>query len=443
VKHEVPESDPGYEIAVITAAFHYVWQNVGEDAQQRVLTPYEVFIYGRGTPPDRIWCFAELARQLACDTVLIAPKQAEQPLPPLVGVLTTRDELLLFEPSLGIPLADLSATPTGLLPNTPATLKEVLETPDFFKNYQFAAVEKMGLGEFAYPIKHEHLKSVEILIAGHPSQWAPRMASVEFRTPSDQEALFYTGLGQNSLRQNGAYDRVVGVGAKNGWWAANDVQVWLDPLALDIRLEQDRNSPATSAANWQQMNRIMQGPEVVNATGNGIELAQRSLEDVRIEQLTGKSATALSHLLAIRNANQQYKSDINAYAADFATFRTAQCQMDIGQWPAATQTLLGYLNVSSGHQLWTKEAVEHLAWIQMQELEIAPPEAEVNPLAPFIVFRQLPEISYRQLFQLHYWARVLQASGRLGGLENASPTGSGDASSGRPPSPPLPTPLAE
>ncbi|MEZ5943541.1 MAG: hypothetical protein R3C18_19270 [Planctomycetaceae bacterium] len=443
VKQEVSENDPAFETAVVTAAFYFVWQNVAEDQNQKLLTPYEVFIYGRGTPLDRIWCFAELVRQLSCDTVLIAPSQSEQPLPPFVGVLTTGGEFLLFEPSLGIPLADLSVSPTTVLPDTPATLKQVLETPDFFDHYHFEAVENLGLREFTYPVKHENLASIEVLIAGHPSQWAPRMATVEFRTPSDQEALFYAGLGKNSLRQNGAFERIVETGTKNGWWKPENVHLWLDPLGLEFQFEQGRNAPATVATHWQQINQIMQGPEVVNAAGDGVELAQRSLEDVRIEQLTGKSATALSHLLPIRNARHRYQSDINLYAADFATFRTAQCQMEIGQWAPATQTLVGYLQDTSGPQNWSMQAVDQIALIKMQELKGSPPGNIEEAKSLFVLFSQVPEKNARQLFLLHYWARLLQETGHFKDLDNIALGSTSEAEFQRPPSPALPMPLIQ
>ncbi|HTI51047.1 MAG TPA: hypothetical protein VL475_08850, partial [Planctomycetaceae bacterium] len=64
------------ELQRVTAAFGHVVRAVElipGHPDDLPLTPYEVYLVGKGTVADRAWIFAELLRQLKIDAVIVAP----------------------------------------------------------------------------------------------------------------------------------------------------------------------------------------------------------------------------------------------------------------------------------------------------------------------------------------------------------------------------------
>ena len=435
------QTDADRETELVSLLFEFVWENVAEDGQQKSLTPYEVFFMGRGTVLDRIWCFAELVRQLELDTVIIASKSQNKDVAALVGVITHDHRVLVFDPATGMPLFDPAAEGNSLDPHIPVTLETVRDNPAILKEFEYGPIGQSIPG-FKLPLEPEDLKSVQVLIVGNASLWSPRMATVEFRTPVDVKARLYAGLGKNALRGEGSYQRVVAAGEPHGLWKAEDVSVWYVPISHERQHEDLRSRNDENLSRIQQM---MQGPMVPSADGTSLEPARNSLEKIRFEQLTGHEATALSQLLPVRNSFQRVPIPLNQLIADIATYRAAECQLALGKAESAEKTLRSYILDENFQHIFAQEAIERVAKIKMQAAFAADREQATQLENPIAILAPAPQNTLRELFTLHRWYRLLMAQGKLPPLESVTPsTQSAEAESKieRPQSPALPEAVA-
>ncbi|RIK79716.1 MAG: hypothetical protein DCC67_10125 [Planctomycetota bacterium] len=152
---------------VAAALFDWTVRNIQLDAARELFEtihhPWQVLIYGHGSADHRAWVFLELCRQQGIDAVLLQPQAAADAPPPLlVGVLAA-DELLLFDPKLGLPLPG----PDG----GPASLAEAAADD--------ALLRQLDLEGQPYPLRAAQLQEVEPLAVASPLQLARRSRLIE------------------------------------------------------------------------------------------------------------------------------------------------------------------------------------------------------------------------------------------------------------------------
>lgn len=397
---------------LFAAIFRFVVDNIAENPSREALTPYEVLMFGRGGTRERIWCFAELARQAGGDVLLLSPPAEAAAGTTLVGVLGTSGKIWMFEPSLGIPLYQPEANKQTLYPELPATLDEVLTHPEILGNLSREEVPLLQLPGTRYPVSSEMLQELRVQLVGTPSLWSPRMAYLEFRMPSTIRANFYVGLGKNSLREPGAVERVRRAAESSPHWSAAEITLWQDPAQLELAFENTTRNDRQSEYALLQV--VGKGPLVPDPATQTIVPARVTVEQVRVEQLSGKHASALSNLLPIRNADQRLSITENRIAADFAFFRTAQCQIQLGQRASAEQTLISYLKEDAPNRLWAQAVGENLAMLYAEDIFLAEPNAVAEMNDPFSLLKQLP-LSSRNLWLMHRWQEIFAAQGKLPG----------------------------
>jgi len=408
----------------MAALFEFVVRHVSGEVEQQPITAFEAFLFGKGTISDRVWCFAELMRQMHYDTVLVLPNsdapQKSQLF--LIGVVSDDQQVYLFEPRFGIPVFDPEVARDSAYPELPVTLTQARENPEILKQFD--------LPNLPYPLSADDLKQVRVLLVGSPSQWAPRMARVEFRLPVETRANLYAGLGENRLRSPGAYQRVVEAGKKQQLWTAEDVRIWTFPFKQEQALAAAIGDPNSYV---QQMLRISGGPLILARdpeTGQEtMRPARSTVHEVRVEQLTGRSAVALGNLFPIRTAAQVLRIQENLIAEDIGSFLAGQCQLESGQYEAAQDTLSTYLTKRQSG-MWGQEALDELAHCFRMQGKL---------LEAFEVLNQSRDVTVRRGWLILRWARLLQAQGVL--KTNPEPTAGPSATSTgelRPPVPALP-----
>ena len=408
----------------MAALFEFVVRHVSGELEQQPITAFEAFLFGKGTVSDRVWCFAELMRQMHFDTVLVLPKSDDPQKSQffLIGVISDDQQVYLFEPRFGVPVFDPEVAKDSAYPELPVTLAQARENPEILKQFD--------LPNLPYTLSAEDLKQVRVLLVGSPSQWAPRMARVEVRLPVETRANLYSGLGENRLRSPGAYQRVVEAGEKHQLWTEENVRIWTFPFKQEQALAAAFNDPNSY---YQQMLRISSGPLILARdpeTGQEtMRPARSTIHEVRVEQLTGRSAVALGNLFPIRTAAQSLRIQENLIAEDIGAFLAGQCQLESGQYEAAQDTLSAYLTKRQSG-MWGQEAIDELAHCLRIQGKL--PEA-------FGVLNQSTNMTVRRGWLILRWARLLQDQGVL--KLNPEPTaGQPAASAGesRPPVPPLP-----
>jgi hypothetical protein len=265
------------------------------------------------------------------------------------------------------------------------------------------------------------------------------MAYLEFRTPTEVTASFYQGLGSNRLRETGALDRIRAADAASTAWEAKEIGLWQEPLVLEQQFEEQVRTNQNS--EYALLRLVSSGPQVLNPATQVIESARTTLEDVRVEQLSGQFASALSHLLPIRNADQKLNSAENRLTADFGFYRTYECQMQLQQRDSAKQTLTSYLKGSSPNHLWTGAAIHNLARLHAEDIFLAPAEQVRDLPDPFGLLQKLP-LTNRNIWVMQRWYRIFLEQGKIPPEETPAPVEAAvPPQSSQPPSPALPEKL--
>lgn len=152
---------------VAAALFDWTVRNIQLDRGDGAATifhPWQALAYGHGSAAHRAWVFVELCRQQGIDAVLLQPTAKDGKPGPLLAAALVDDDMYLFDPELGLPLA---AGKNGV-----ATLAELIEQPELLRGLDVK-------DQFNYPLDAEAMKSVEALIVATPLQLARRSALVE------------------------------------------------------------------------------------------------------------------------------------------------------------------------------------------------------------------------------------------------------------------------
>jgi TolA-binding protein len=167
-----------------------------QDQWMALHTALETLYYGRGTPQQRAWVFALLARQAGLDVVLLGVPDTRNPDQPRFWAAAlvnegkashddvqhadspkpVKQDLYLFDPAYGLPIPGPGGK--GI-----ATLTEAAADD--------AVLRQMDVpGDRIYPRKASDLKEVVVMLEASPGYLEPRMKAVEGQlTGSDRMFL--------------------------------------------------------------------------------------------------------------------------------------------------------------------------------------------------------------------------------------------------------------
>ncbi len=144
--------------------------------------PADVLMLGYGTAEQRAWIFLLLARQQGLDVVMLATPDPDHPnvprpwLPALLQKNGDREELYLFDPSLGLPIPG----PGG---KGVATLAQAIADPTVLDHLDID-------GSHHYPIKAAEARQAIALVEASPGYLSRRMKILEMQlTGSDRLVL--------------------------------------------------------------------------------------------------------------------------------------------------------------------------------------------------------------------------------------------------------------
>lgn len=175
------------DVERVTAAFYYCMSNVALTANEQnvlPLSPYAICILGAGSAEQRAWIYIDMLRQLRLDAVLLKPAK-ESPYKLLVGVLVNQD-IYLFDPVLGLPIPAKDQPADAVLIPNPATLADVLKSPEILKDFYGE--------EAANRFSAEELKAPQVLIMGRSCEWSTRMRRLEDSLSRKQTFVLYRNL---------------------------------------------------------------------------------------------------------------------------------------------------------------------------------------------------------------------------------------------------------
>ncbi|MBT4867251.1 MAG: hypothetical protein HON53_19275 [Planctomycetaceae bacterium] len=378
------------ELERVVELFHFCVRNIAlhnKDDERLPLTPYEILLFGRGDPRDIAWVYADVLRQLQIDTVIIRPtmtavdsdleddaakdsvaedgdeKASDEKASDaddlwLIGVLLN-EQVYLFDPRLGTPIP--AATDTGKTATVlqPATLSDVQKNDDLLRRLD------LGDGQ-TFPFTAGMLQNVTVEVVGTRSLWTPSMQRLDTSLTGDRSSLVFDGL-QDDASAPGLMTRVADFGGET--WGKDDVGIWpypeqqteaarqrgegqrkrlsflKSPLAAPVFVQFD-----TATQQFRTINFDPSDPENLKAdkTKNRKHVTYIS---TRISHLLGDYGTAIRNyqkmrirlLKASRQPQPEEVRNINDRAVDDAAYWIGLCQLDRGNFSAATSTFRDYL----------------------------------------------------------------------------------------------------
>ncbi|WP_437205006.1 hypothetical protein [Planctomicrobium sp. SH664] len=396
---EMISSQTKTDLERVVAVFDYVTMNAAyvsdESATALPLTPYETLVFGLGTGSDRAWTFASIIRQLGMDAVRLVPQTAGKEEAWLVAVLDPRNGILLFDPRIGLPIPSAKADQTSPYPNVPATLQEVLQSDASFR--------LLDLPDSPYPLTSDDLKHLKVELIGTSSEWAPRMAELQSLLPESVPMEVYCGLGENKLRANGLYQRVVAAG-RDGLWTEEQVSVWPFPEQQVIHAE----VPVGGAVRKQldELRYIFDGPYNVLRVDpvtkqEYVGRPDHTLQYVRLEQLQGNYNIALREYLHIRRSATSGSTQANHIAADYATLWTGVTQYQTHRYSAALNTFRSFDERNRGSETlpWERLQFEWAARSLVAENKLAEGAEMLTQAPPGLMQR-------RDVYLAERWKRL-------------------------------------
>ncbi|HLJ10495.1 MAG TPA: hypothetical protein VKU82_04865, partial [Planctomycetaceae bacterium] len=235
------------ELEKITHLFGHVVRSVGlisEASRELPLTPYEIYLLGKGTAQDRAWIFINVLRQMRIDAVLIFPASADvnreigsEGEPFLVGVLLD-DQVFLFDPQSGVAIPKKSGADGRKPPEGPVTLVEAATDSTVF--------QQLGTGPRPYPIRAEDVARPIVAIAGDTSFWSGRMQALQAQFVGDRALVIADPLENGKDGSPGIWSRVAKAGGE--FWSSADMRLWSYPetrLARHVQMSQSEEDALT------------------------------------------------------------------------------------------------------------------------------------------------------------------------------------------------------
>jgi hypothetical protein len=371
---------PQTELEKITNLFGHVVRAVGLVARplhDLPLTPYEVYLLGKGTAEDRAWIFVNVLRQLKLDAVLLFPAAASEDAAPiaagrpfLVGVLLD-GKVFLYDPRNGVPIPALDAA-SGV-----ATLAEAAGNP--------AVLKQLDVGsENPYPIRAADLLHPLVAIVGDSSLWSARMESLQTQFVGNRAMVISDPLSDAPGKDDGIWTRIVKAGGDR--WGSTQLRLWNYPEdQLTARPRLDRPQLEALEGLMKPFEAFM---NVVRDPRNGqlVLLEREAHEDpakgkfdagvrinvrltkgeqmhVRLEHLAGELTLAVKGYTNVRGRCKEVldvrpgpaEQSIHTRAIDDATYWTALCQFEQGEFEAAANTLDRYRKRAEPGN-WMREA---------------------------------------------------------------------------------------
>ena len=292
--------DAEKDLDVVVNLFDYVVRNIVliPPRSRRVPTgPFDVMVLSRGTAADRAWAFAELLRQRNIDSVILMPRRAageaasDEHL--LVGVLFEKD-ILLFDPTLGLPLAADVAEPKSALLRQPMSLRQAQREPELL-----AAIARDSGGQFTLTAAMLEAPQVELIC--HSEQLAIRMKRLQQELSGEQSVVVADPL-EDFEDQPGLWSRVAKHPAAA--WSADDVAIWPYPeivrqSAANLTPEQQKELLRLSHSLGAPV-RIQRVVEASDGRSGELEFTkpERTLMKRRMEHVVGRWADAIPGYLA-------------------------------------------------------------------------------------------------------------------------------------------------
>lgn len=290
------------DLDIVVQLFEYVVRNVDliADASRQVpLGLFDVMMTGRGTAKERAWVFGELLRQRNIDAVILTPRRAardaggEDHL--LVGVLFEKD-ILLFDPTLGIPLPADQADPKSAFPRRPMTLRQAGRDPELL-----AGIARDSGGRFT--LTAEMLASPQVELICHSEQLSSRMRHLQQELTGDQSAVVADPL-EDFPEQPGLWSRVAKHPAAT--WSADDVAIWSYPEAMreastHLTPEQTKELAKATMSLAAPIRLVqVQGDEVDDKMKLIFGKPERALLKLRIQHVLGQWPEAMRGYLAVQ-----------------------------------------------------------------------------------------------------------------------------------------------
>jgi hypothetical protein len=378
-------SAQGTELEKVTSVFGHVIRAVGlvpRPLYDLPLTPYEVYLLGKGTALDRAWIFVNVLRQLKIDAVLIVPRPAGKDVPAvvdaqpfLVGVLV-EGQVYLFDPLTGVPIPALGRKSGAAAVSSVATLGEAASDP--------AVLQQLDAEGKPYPIRAADLARPGVVIVGDTSLWSQRMEALQAPLVGSRAMMISDPLTDSAEDSAGIWTRVVKAG--KGRWEAADVRLWDYPetqLDAHVQMTKDQQDslegllrPFEAFKNAKIDPRtglpvfLDKDAQLDPAAGKfdpnvrvNVRLTKGEQMHSRLAQLAGEFTEAVKSYTNVRGRCLEVLRfepppairSIHTRAIDDAYFWTALCQFEQGQFQPAADTL-GKYRKRAGPGNWMRES---------------------------------------------------------------------------------------
>ena len=364
------------ELDRVVSLFYYVVRNVdliGTPQSPVPLTPFGAMMFGKGTPEQRAWIFAEFLRQMRMDSVILKPQASagDTNAPStddrwLIGVIL-QDGVYLFDTRLGLPVPSKTDDTHSPLIHRPATLAEVRKDPTVLKALDLDSSNP-------YPLTSQDLQDVRVELIGNTGYWSARMHAFQGAMTGDRFAVVSDSLQDDDVGP-GMWSRVANVkfdGAAP--WKTEAVSVWPYP---ERQLEANDQMTEEQKQIFSVMQRtllvpvpIQQVSQVKDEEGKPrlsvkFGAPERLHLQKRTEQLLGEFRSAIQGYLLIRlwrdlpPTPKEVSRDllvapqltpllasqippelraVHAVAALEAYYRTGVCQFEQGEFERAEVT---------------------------------------------------------------------------------------------------------
>ncbi len=305
---------------------------------------YEIILTGQGTPDDRAWVFAALLKQQGIDTVILQSKDDSEA--KLVGVVLD-GEVYLFDARLGVPIPRGDDPPAARIAR-PATLKEMVEHPDWWQALTIRADQP-------YPWSSEQLRSADVFAYSAPESWSTRMRQLQSVLPSSSQCVLYDPLGEAVTEGVSIEPLPARIAKGNPEWTSDKLKFWNHPLNLVERAKSLGQQVQQLVVMFERFKLPF---EVKVDEQKKVASIKPTLQHMkcRTEQLQGKFKEATNHFLAIRHLavenlprelagdpqRAQQLRQFYAWAASDASFWSAACKFEQGDYQAAATALHDY-----------------------------------------------------------------------------------------------------
>lgn len=353
------------ELGRVVNVFQHVTRTVSlipERTGNVPLTPYEIYLLGRGTAEERAWIFVGLLRQLKIDAVLLSSTAENNTL--LVGVLL--DQVYLFDARLGLPVPNRDGNTSAKTPV--AMLSQAVADPEVLRQFDVDA-------EHPYGLTADQLKSPRVLLVGDTAGWSERMRQLQGEFTGDRALIVSDSLGDAPAAQ-GLWSRVISAG--KGLWGETAISAWVFPEAqlvahAQLTKEQSEALERLTAA-WKAPQRITK----LDPIRREVELGrpEGELLKMRLAHVHGDFEEAIVGYANLRlNSMDLAKRiprggpvpddviELHQQADDDATFWVGVCQFEQGRFPMAAETFKSYLEKRSTGA-WVSSARYQLALAQ-------------------------------------------------------------------------------